>query len=213
MTSTSHGPGRCRSSCFSPSAPKFCRIYSWDWVVTRPGGHWEGPGCLRSWVVTRTLKVRHQSLALVRSVGHEQGWGAVAGLVVPEQDSVLTPGVAKDKIFLNPAALPWFCRQELPSGRGILTLRRICCRRDFSLTGRRAATQWKALRDPLLPDGWPWTTDSPWGLSAPQHPAVTLQPCCLTLLALSVPVCHPCSVPALEPQHQALSLCPSKSCV
>lgn len=116
--------------------------------------------------MTRTLKVRHGCLTLGRSLGIRAaagcwGCGRAGGA---GQISRLT----KDKIFLNPAALPWFCRQELPRVRGILTLSRICCRRDFSLIGRRAATRWRALRDPLLPDGWPWTTGSPWGLSAPE---------------------------------------------
>lgn len=134
----------------------------------------------------------------------------VVGLVVPGQDSVLTPGVAKDKIFSNPAALPWFCRQELPRGRGILTLSRICCRRDFSLIGRRAGTQWRALRDPLLPDSWPWTAGSPRGLSAPElsccnPPAWLPGPACPVVSPLLCPC--PCATPALC-QHWTPSVIP-----
>lgn len=137
----------------------------------------------------------------------------MAGLVVPGQASVLTPGVAKDKIFSNPATLPWFCRQELPRVRGILTLSRICCWRDFSLIGRRAATRWRSLRDPLLPDGWPWTAGSLWGLSAPQLS------CCNPPALLPGPAgtARPAVPPLLSGStgdpHQALALCPSKSCV
>lgn len=135
----------------------------------------------------------------------------VVGLVVAGQDSVLTLGVAKDKIFSNPAALPWFCRQELPRVRGILTLSRICCWRDFSLIGRRGGTQWRALRAPFLPDSWPWTTGSPWGLSAPELS------CCSPLALLpgpAGPACPvvspllclcPCAIPALC-QHWAPSI-------
>lgn len=97
--------------------------------------------------MTRTLKVRHRCLTLGRSLGIRAAAGRCCGRAGGAgQISMLTPGLAKDKIFSNPAALPWFCRQELPRLRGILTLSRICCRRDFSLIGRRAATRWRALR-------------------------------------------------------------------
>lgn len=153
--------------------------------------------------MTRTLKVRHRYVTLVKESG---GWGR-SRVVELWQDwwcqgrilSVLTPGVTKDKIFSNLAALPWFCRQELPRGRGILTLSRICCRRDFSLIGRRAGTQWRAPRDPLLPDAGPGLQAVPGGSQHQNYPAVTLQPGCLALLALPVLLCHPCFAHARVP--------------
>lgn len=163
--------------------------------------------------MTRTLKVRHLYLTLGGQdmsgvVGLWQDWWCQGRIL-----SVLTPGVTKDKIFSTPAVLPWFCRQELPRIRGILTLSRVCCQRAFSLIGRRAGTQWRALRDPLLPDTGPGLQAVPRGSQHQNYPAVTLQPGCLALVALPVPLCHPCSLPALQTQHQALSLCPSQSCV
>lgn len=118
--------------------------------------------------MTRTLKVRHLYLTLGGQdmsgvVGLWQDWWCQGRIL-----SVLTPGVTKDKIFSNPAVLPWFCRQELPRVRGILTLSRICCQRAFSLIGRRAGTQWRALRDPLLPDTGPGLQAVLLGLSAPE---------------------------------------------